>query len=65
MHPNIHWHNIAGIRNVLRHEYHAISDRVIWKVIQAELPPLGFCKTKPKLLARSRGPKSTFKLKVA
>ena len=32
--------SIAGIGNVLRHEYHAISDGVIWKVIQDELPPL-------------------------
>ena len=40
MHPNIRWRSIAGIGNVLRHEYHAISDRVIWKVIKAELPPL-------------------------
>ena len=40
MHPKIRWHSIAGIGNVLRHEYHAISDQVIWKVIQDELPPL-------------------------
>jgi uncharacterized protein with HEPN domain len=40
MHPNIRWRSIAGIGNVLRHEYHAISDQVIWKVIQNELPPL-------------------------
>jgi uncharacterized protein with HEPN domain len=39
-HPEIRWRSIAGIGNVLRHEYHAISDAVIWKVIQAELPPL-------------------------
>jgi uncharacterized protein with HEPN domain len=40
MHPNIRWRSIAGIGNVLRHEYHAISDKVIWKVIKDELPPL-------------------------
>jgi uncharacterized protein with HEPN domain len=39
MHTNIRWRSIAGIGNVLRHEYHAISDQVIWKVIQDELPP--------------------------
>ena len=33
MHRNIRWRSIAGIGNVLRHEYHAISDQVIWKVI--------------------------------
>jgi uncharacterized protein with HEPN domain len=40
MHPKIRWRSIAGIGNVLRHEYDAISDKVIWKVIQDELPPL-------------------------
>ena len=40
MHPKIRWRSIAGIGNVLRHVYHAISDKVIWKVIQDELPPL-------------------------
>jgi uncharacterized protein with HEPN domain len=29
-----------GIGNVLRHEYHDISDRVIWNVVQQHLPPL-------------------------
>jgi uncharacterized protein with HEPN domain len=40
MHPSIRWRSIAGIGNVLRHEYHSISDKVIWKVIKDELPPL-------------------------
>ena len=40
MHPNIRWRSIAGIGNVLRHEYHSISDKVIWQVIKDELPPL-------------------------
>jgi uncharacterized protein with HEPN domain len=40
MHPNIRWRSISGIGNVLRHEYHSISDKVIWKVIKDELPPL-------------------------
>ena len=40
MHPNIRWRSIAGIGNVLRHEYHAIFDQVIWKVIPDERPPL-------------------------
>jgi uncharacterized protein with HEPN domain len=38
--PEIEWRSIAGIGNVLRHEYHTISDKVIWDVVQAELPPL-------------------------
>jgi uncharacterized protein with HEPN domain len=29
-----------GIGNVLRHEYHRISDRVVWNVIEQDLPLL-------------------------
>ena len=39
-HPNIRWDAIAGIGNVLRHEYHSISNKVIWDVVRDELPPL-------------------------
>jgi len=39
-HPSIRWNAIAGIGNILRHEYHAISNKVIWDVIKDELPPL-------------------------
>jgi uncharacterized protein with HEPN domain len=27
-HPEIHWRRVAGIGNVLRHEYQSISDKV-------------------------------------
>ena len=40
MRPEIEWRAIAGIGNVLRHEYHTISDKVIWNAVQADLPPL-------------------------
>src|SRR5215207_5332190 len=36
----IDWQGIADIGNVLRHEYHAVSDRLLWKVIGEELPSL-------------------------
>lgn len=38
--PEIEWRSIAGIGSVLRHEYHTISNKVIWDVVQADLPPL-------------------------
>jgi uncharacterized protein with HEPN domain len=38
--PHIPWAQIMGIGNVLRHEYHRISDTVIWNVVQDHLPPL-------------------------
>jgi uncharacterized protein with HEPN domain len=38
--PEIEWRSIAGIGNVLRHEYHTISDKIIWDVVEADLPVL-------------------------
>lgn len=38
--PEIHWRRVAGIGNVLRHQYQSISDKVIWDVVQDELPGL-------------------------
>jgi uncharacterized protein with HEPN domain len=32
--PQIPWARIAGIGNVLRHEYHRVSDTVVWNVVQ-------------------------------
>ena len=39
-HKDVRWKDIAGIGNILRHEYHRISDTVIWNVVQHHLPPL-------------------------
>jgi uncharacterized protein with HEPN domain len=38
--PEIPWEQVMGIGNVLRHEYHRVSDTVIWNVVQVYLPPL-------------------------
>ena len=38
--PEIEWRSIANIGNFLRHEYHTISDKIIWDVVQADLLPL-------------------------
>ena len=38
--PEIPWSSVAGIGNVLRHEYHTISDKVIWDVVSGDLPAL-------------------------
>ena len=34
------WHEIAGIGNVLRHDYEIVSDPVVWNVVQEHLPAL-------------------------
>jgi uncharacterized protein with HEPN domain len=39
-HPEIPWEQVKGIGSVLRHEYHRISDRIIWAVAVERLPPL-------------------------
>jgi uncharacterized protein with HEPN domain len=38
--PEIPGEQVMGIGNVLRHEYHRISDTVIWNVVKVYLPPL-------------------------
>ncbi|MDO1585597.1 HepT-like ribonuclease domain-containing protein [Rhizobium oryzicola] len=35
--PEVPWRSVRGISNVLRHEYHGLSDRIIWGVIVDEL----------------------------
>jgi len=40
VHPTIPWTDIAGIGNVLRHNYEDIVPEIIWKVAIARLGPL-------------------------
>jgi uncharacterized protein with HEPN domain len=39
-HPEIPWQKVAGIGNLLRHDYESIAAPVIWKSAQADLPAL-------------------------
>ena len=39
-HPELPWEKIRAIGNVLRHEYHRVSDKAVWDVVQIELEPL-------------------------
>src|ERR1022692_2956548 len=39
-HPKIPWQKVAGIGNVLRHNYEGISASVMWALGQDDLPPL-------------------------
>jgi uncharacterized protein with HEPN domain len=39
-HPYQRWRHVAGIGNVLQHEYHRVEDRIVWSVIRDELPHL-------------------------
>ena len=40
MRPEIPWRRIRGIGNVLRHEYHSLSDPILRGVVVDELPRL-------------------------
>ena len=39
-HPGIPWQKVAGIGNVLRHNYENISPPVMWKLVQSDLSVL-------------------------
>jgi uncharacterized protein with HEPN domain len=39
-HPQIPWSKVAGIGNVLRHEYESVAPPVMWKLAQEDLTPL-------------------------
>jgi uncharacterized protein with HEPN domain len=39
-HPEIPWPKVAGIGNVLRHEYERIAPDILWKLVQEDLTPL-------------------------
>lgn len=39
-HTNIPWPKVAGIGNVLRHDYEHAAHDVLWHVVRDDLPPL-------------------------
>lgn len=38
--PSVPWCDIAGIGNILWHDYERVSDRIIWNVVVEHLPTL-------------------------
>lgn len=38
--PEIPWQKVAGIGNVLRHDYGNVSAPLLWKVVKEDLPVL-------------------------
>lgn len=40
-HPEVPWRQIAGIGNILRHEYHRVEPVIVWNITQTHLPVLG------------------------
>jgi len=39
-HPYIEWRKIAGLRDIIAHEYFGISLGIIWDVLENKLPDL-------------------------
>jgi uncharacterized protein with HEPN domain len=39
-HPEIPWPKVAGIGNVLRHDYEDVAAPVMWKLVHDDLPAL-------------------------
>lgn len=39
-HPEIPWSKVAGIGNVLRHDYGSVAAPILWKLVQDDLTPL-------------------------
>lgn len=39
-HPEIAWHKMRGMRNVIAHSYFQIDDKVIWEASQADVAEL-------------------------
>jgi len=39
-HADIPWHNMAGLRNRIVHDYIGIDLQMLWHIIQNEIPPL-------------------------
>jgi len=38
--PSIPWRQIAGMRNVLVHDYFRINQEIVWETIEKHVPPL-------------------------
>jgi uncharacterized protein with HEPN domain len=58
-HPEIPWPKVAGIGNILRHDYGKIAAPIIWKLVNDDLPILEQACRKELALEPSARPKES------
>lgn len=39
-HPEVAWHDVAGLRDLLVHAYHRVSEERVWIIAESEVPAL-------------------------
>jgi len=52
--PDIPWHAVAGIGNILRHDYHQTYPTVLWETFQKDLKSLKAAAQRIRGMLRSR-----------
>jgi uncharacterized protein with HEPN domain len=55
LYADVPWIDIATIGNILRHEYARVDDRIMWNIVEADLPALEVAVGALMKLAEERG----------